>query len=367
MIKQRLLAQIFSTILLSFISLTSFAEPICNNTNPGSQITAFMQGLTDNNDIVGGIVGFYHNGQVQYYSFGNISRDNPSKPTATTIYKIASVTKVFTATLLASSVVDHNVNLNDTIDAYLPAYVHLQAAAANKITFEQLATHTASFPDYPPATVHDAQSFFNDYLSQWQPPYPLGTQFQYSDLSFELLAFLLQKINDESFQQLLADKITTPLAMPSTQSVITANYQFPLAMGYRENGMPIGNKDNTWNKIAYLVSNAQDLMNFVKANLGVINLPGNLSSAINLTHQPFFQINPRQAQGLGWGITTIKTPQGAIKFYGKNGGIPGYASYIGFNPQANTGIVMLASYQVSDDKKVSQMQNLGMCLLRTVR
>src|SRR5947209_17052959 len=78
-----------------------------------------------------------------------MSAANQTTVNKNTIF-IASITKIFTTLLLADMADYGIVNLNDSIEKYLPNTVNVPTYNGQKITLEDLATHTSGLPDYPP-------------------------------------------------------------------------------------------------------------------------------------------------------------------------------------------------------------------------
>lgn len=360
--------KLFSVAAVGWLSLAGvcYAEPQqCRPTDPNSAINLFMQKQVDDQNIVGGVVAYYHNGRTEFFSFGRLSKTDPRKPNLLTTYRIASITKVFTATLLATSVAHDTVNLTTPVDNYLPRIAVLQPSVVGKINFQELATHTASFPHKKPKNINSEATFFTEFLNNWAPEeYAIGTHYEYSNLGFEFLAYLLTKINNESYQLLLSEHITKPLFMNDTASIVDKDFRYPLAVGYKRDGTVITDDKTSWNNIGYLTSNAEDLMQFIKANLHVTPIPEELSKAFTLTQKSYFQVTPAQYQGLGWQISKITTPNGVITVYDKNGAIPGYSGYIGFNRDTKSGIVILTNYQKSDFDITNKISHVGNCILQ---
>ncbi|MDX1548461.1 MAG: serine hydrolase domain-containing protein, partial [Rhodothermales bacterium] len=80
-------------------------------------------------------------------SFGRLSADRPEAPDSTTLFEIGSITKVFTALLLAEMAGRGEVALDDPIADYLPDT--LDVAFADRVTLAHLATHTSGLPRLP--------------------------------------------------------------------------------------------------------------------------------------------------------------------------------------------------------------------------
>ena len=99
---------------------------------------------------VGVVVGVLGAGQTWVTGWGTAGSDGKPPAAADTIFEIGSVTKVFTATLLAGMVEDGLVALEDPVQRYLPAGVELPVRG-RPTTLGDLATHTAGLPRLPHA------------------------------------------------------------------------------------------------------------------------------------------------------------------------------------------------------------------------
>ena len=159
------------------------------------------------------------NDKTDYY--GAIRQDNAIKPTdnKSKIFEIGSITKVFTATILADMVTNHQIKLNDTINAYYP---ELKDKAP--ISLISLANHTSGLPRLP--TNLNPKNHNNPYadydeakLSHYlQNELTLGEKsLNYSNIGYGLLGDTLSRIAKQPFDKLIQknifDKIEITISM----------------------------------------------------------------------------------------------------------------------------------------------------------
>jgi CubicO group peptidase (beta-lactamase class C family) len=140
------------------------------------------------------------------------------KATPETNYRLASVTKQFTAAAVLLLVEDGKLRLDDPIRKYFPSL----PARLDAVTVQHLLTHTSGIIDYEDvmpagdtAQIHDAgvlQLLEAQDSLYFQP----GTKYQYSNSGYSLLALLVQKVSGESFATFLHDRIFAPLGMKHT-------------------------------------------------------------------------------------------------------------------------------------------------------
>jgi CubicO group peptidase (beta-lactamase class C family) len=166
------------------------------------------------------------------YGYARISPDLAAAPS--TRYRLASVTKQFTAAAILILRQQRRLRLEDSVSQYLG---DAPASWAN-ITIRDLLTHTSGFPRDSPAgygRLADQASNPRDLLNrlyQIRPLTPPGTHYQYSNAGYALLGAIVETVSGQSYGQFLRQNIFAPAGMNDTQ-VDDENYSDPrLAMGY---------------------------------------------------------------------------------------------------------------------------------------
>jgi CubicO group peptidase (beta-lactamase class C family) len=138
--------------------------------------------------------------------------------TPATNYRLASVTKQFTAAAILLLAQDDKLELSDRASKWLPSL----PKSAQSITLHQLLTHTSGLIDYEDlmpegttAQVHDAGvlKLIERKDSLYFPP---GTSYRYSNTGYSLLALIVERVSGKSFATFLQDRIFVPLGMTHT-------------------------------------------------------------------------------------------------------------------------------------------------------
>jgi beta-lactamase class C len=332
-------------LLIGLISFSSSlqAQPLNINQVVQSNVVPFQQ----QNNVPGIAVDVYYNGKPYFKNFGVANLQTNAPITNNTIFELASVSKLFTATLAAIEIDAGAMQLNAPISTYIKAFNKAPNAPINKVTIKQLATHTASLPrmadDLSGIQGDPRKRQVNQLLQallQWQPAYPLGTRFVYSNIGFGLLGVVVENATGKSYQQLLQDNIATPLGMNNTIAQIP-NYMRNYAQGYTKANKAVAPYPNVATPGGGGVrSTPADMMQFLEANLGVLsNVPDNITRAIKMTQQPYFQVRPNFVMGLGWQRITKDNQL----FLTKNGLNTGFNAFIGLSPDKNIGVVVLVN------------------------
>ena len=178
-----------------------------------NQIDALMRDYSG--DVPGASVLVVRNGEIVFrksYGMANLEEKTAAAPD--TNYRLASVTKQFTA----ASILLLGIPLDDPITKYLPSL----PPYANAITVKHLLTHTSGLLDYedliPAGTtrqVKDADVL--ELLSKEKTTYfPPGTQYRYSNTGFAFLALIVERVSGQRFADFLRTHIFEPAGMKNS-------------------------------------------------------------------------------------------------------------------------------------------------------
>lgn len=148
------------------------------------------------------------------YGFANFEWDIPNDPT--TKFRLASITKQFTAMLVMQQVEKGMIALDHPIGKYFPDY---PKPASDKVTVRHLLTHTSGIFNYTelrdtrsertPRTVDEIISLFSSKPVEFEP----GTKMKYSNSGYILLGALLEKVTGKPYEELLRRNILEPVGM----------------------------------------------------------------------------------------------------------------------------------------------------------
>ena len=217
-------------LLISSALATLSAQSLEPDDSSFANIDAIMNKAVADDNIPGGVVLVGHNGKVVYRkAFGSRSLEpEPEAMTADTIFDLASLTKcIATATSVMKLIEDGRVRLNDPVAAYLPEFAQ---NGKKDITVRELMTHYSGLaPDLDlkiPWQGRDAA--FQMAMAQ-TPMYPPGSRFVYSDINFETLGFLLEKVSGMPLNEFAAANVFKPLGMAATRFLPPAEWSSRIA------------------------------------------------------------------------------------------------------------------------------------------
>jgi len=314
-------------------------------------------------NTVGLIFGIVNKGKVSIYSYGEIIKRTSKLPIADNFFEIGSITKTFTATLLAWYVNEGKIKLTDPIIKFLP-----DSVAGNpeleKITLLNLINHTsglARLPDNLISHATDPLNPYKDYTKQLLFQYlkycklesKPGEKYAYSNLGVGLLGTILEKVSGETYGQMLNEIICKPLNMFSTAQYLNPLLAPRFVQVYNADGYPTPAWDfDVLAPCGALRSTINDLLIYTKANMNVGS--DKLSKAFQLTQKITF--NSDVKIGLAWHIIVVN----GVNYYFHNGGTNGSSSFLAFNPEKQLGLVLLSNAAESTDK-------VGMELLKAIQ
>jgi serine-type D-Ala-D-Ala carboxypeptidase/endopeptidase len=297
------------------------------------------------------VVGIIDKDGPRYFNFGN-TNVNGTPANEHTIYEIGSISKVFTATLLAQQVLDGKVKLDDPAQKYLPGEVKVPQRGGKEITLAHLSDHTSGLPRMPsnfsPA---DPGNPFADYtveklysfLSSYTLARDIGSAYEYSNLAQGLLGHILALNAGITYEALVTKTITSTLSMNETRISLNDNMKKNLATGYSD-GVAVENWDiPTLAGAGAIRSSTYDMLKFLGANLGLTKSP--LQDAMNMTHRVRHEKAGEMRVGLGWHIAKGKF--GDVIWH--NGGTGGYRTFAGFVKETSTGVVVLTNSSAGAD------------------
>jgi serine-type D-Ala-D-Ala carboxypeptidase/endopeptidase len=268
------------------------------------------------------------------------------------IFEIGSVTKTFTALLLAEMCDRGEVALSDPVSRFLPK--RGIASGIREITLLDLATHTARLPGVPRDLLWEAfRNRSNPYaryhrgrleeaLTRVRNRRGVGRRFRYSNFGFAVLGHALEKAAGVPYDELVIRRICEPLGLTSTSSA-SSGHGGRYLVGHRRIGKPVVAWDlASFGPAGVLKSSAHDMLTYVQAHLRPEH-PA-LTNAVGEVQTPRVHIKRgRAAIGLAW-LIMIRGGQSVVWH---NGGTGGFGSFVGFNPRAGIGLVALANARMA--------------------
>ena len=272
-------------------------------------------------------------------------------PDADSFFEIGSITKTFTALLLADAVVRGELKLDDAVEAALPYGLKLRDAQGAAIRWRDLATHRSGLPRLAPnmAPARPADPYADYgweslelFLKTWTPEVARDSRYEYSNLGFGLLGQALALRAGTGYAALLTRRVLEPLGLRGLVG-FDGDLPRPMLQGHSADRRPA----SAWHFLdacagaGALRDSVRGLLRYADAAMGGFDHP--LLEAFALCLQPQGASNkPINPVGLAW----LLAPLDGRTVFNHDGGTAGFSSSLWLDPQRRRATVVLANAQV---------------------
>ncbi len=298
-------------------------------------------------DSLGYVAGIIDADDRQLLAVGQSGAPDGRGLDADSVFEIGSITKVFTALLLADMVQRGEVALDDPVERYLPPEGRPRAYQGHPMTLLDLATYTSGLPRMPSNFApKDAANPYADYtvaqlyafVSTYAPEYYPGSHYEYANLGFALLGHVLALRAGRSYEELVVARICDPLGMNDTRITLTPSMQRRLVPGHDTQLQPAANWDlPTFAGAGALRSTARDLFRFLAAARDPSSALAPAFARVLEVRRPL--ASPTDSVAAGWFVSVAH----ADELVWKDGGTGGYSSFIGYSTRSFRAAVLLSN------------------------
>ena len=308
-------------------------------------------------DHPGGLaVAVYVAGQIRFFNYGLADQATKRAITPDSLFNVASVRKVFEATLVALGTLRGELGLDDPISKYVP---ELHGDYISRVTIGELVTHTSGLlltTDHPPWPDESySLAEFIAMLNAWTPhagEQP-GKQRIYTHAGYVLLQLALERRYRLPIGELIESRILKPLGMnstlvpergPDSRAVMSAGFMQRVVQGYSDQGMAIGPPGNQQSYYDFagtgqMFSTARDLAIFMAACLDGEVADPQLHEALQMTQREMFRISQKYGQAMAWENIDVD----GVGVVDKPGGLNNASAYVGLVPARKVGALLLAN------------------------
>ncbi len=284
--------------------------------------------------------------------YGETARGNKQEPDARSLFRLGSITKVFTTEVLGALTADGTVRLTDPLQHYAGQQT-VPIRDGQAITLLDLATHTAGLPrdigfapekpQFTWPTRAERWAWLQHHTLGWMP----GSAAAYSNVGFDLLADALETASGQDYPALLAARVTAPVGMSETGFTPTPAQCARLMLGTGIAPAAPCLDTHASAGSGGLYSTGADMARWLR------HLLDDAAPALLLSHAAYRQRQDLQAAigfdeagtmsalGLGWVIMAADGRRPLL--LQKTGGGAGFMSYIAFAPGRGVGAFVVVS------------------------
>ena len=297
------------------------------------------------------------------FGLANIEKEIPA--TVDTVYKLWSVSKVFTAIETMRLVEEGLVDLDAPIQDYLPDFsIQSRFLDSEPITIRSILSHHSGLPRnecHSMRYIPEGRNVLGELVESMkdcQMAFPVGYRYKYTNIGPDILGYIIQDLRGESFPQYMKENLLTPIGMDNSAFISTGiPAQKDVALGYEYyegEYYPYEQRDITSLPSGNLYSTIEDMSDFTKfvfrggeaAKEQIIN-PETLKLMFEVQ---FSSQRDPQPMGLGWKTARVLGSERMIWHDGGPG--EGIGSLVALLPERNLGVVLFAN-EVSFEGSVS--------------
>jgi len=288
---------------------------------------------------------YFKDGRVVYakgYGFADVDRKIPVSPEKT-IWRVGSISKVFTATALMQLADRGEIALDEPVNAYLHS---LQTDP--RVTSRELLDHTAGFDEIRPGThaptaadVLPLAEFLKTRLKVVRTP---GEITSYSTYGMTLAGLIVEEHCGKSYEACLEERIWKPLGMSRTNITVPAALQNDLAIGYELKQGRLEPQPWEWYHTipaSSINSSALDMARF-----GIAHLEHDRrllsDAAFREMHRQQITMHPRLP---GWCLGFIEDRVGRLRVIEHGGNMAGFSTLLVLLPETREGFFIAAQFE----------------------
>jgi CubicO group peptidase (beta-lactamase class C family) len=303
-------------------------------------------------------IAIVHGGASESRQFGHVDGKAGPAPTGSTVYRLGSVTKNFTALAFLKLEASDRCSFSDSVEKYVPEFAGIPSAPPSgaKVTLIQLATHTSGLAGDP----EDAEALQVGPVAEWVRTLlqavpktrfvaDPGSLYSYSNVGYAFLGAALERAAEVPFTQYLTEQVLVPLEMRDTVFELTAEQRARLAPGWviSESGASTVESERELAGRGYrlpaggLFSTLDDMTRWLRFQMGEPKPKVFEPKALANARRRFVTSGPKLASGYGIGVQLRRYGEAVV--FGHSGGVPGYQAEMFFDPERKLGIVILRS------------------------
>jgi CubicO group peptidase (beta-lactamase class C family) len=332
---------VFATLLTLALSTAGYAQSLDK-----AKLDRFFDRLAEKNKAMGSLV-IVKDGKVIYaraigYSQIDETAHTKKPLTVSNRFRIGSITKMFTATMILQLVEEGKLKRTDTLDRFFP-----QVPGANKITIAQLLSHRSGIPNV--RRERDAQGNSQNMtpitkeeilalIVKATPDFEPGQEYRYSNSGYFLLGWIVEKVTGRSYAEALNQRICAKIGLADTYTStgkIDVNKNESLTyIHFGGDWQPVRETHpSTLFGGGQIISTPGDMAGFIQALF-----EGKLVSKETLDQMKTMR------DGYGFGIEQFTFADKT--FYGHGGGADNYGAWLAYQPEEKLAVAYATNAKI---------------------
>ncbi|KZN65470.1 serine hydrolase domain-containing protein [Pseudoalteromonas luteoviolacea] len=312
-----------------------------NKMNTDEELTTKLESIRVQNAIPAMSVALITSGKVTFIKgFGFVDEEMKKRTEPKSLFRIASISKLFTAQAIMQLVEKNKIDLNEKVARYLPSFTE------SNITVKQLLTHTSGLSDTVKPVSHEKQRTLSAYLKIVEKSASKSSDnydFEYSDTNYNILGAIISSVSGMSYEDYLYTHILTPARMTKSGYFNGEHAYYPESKPtYKGKIIDKSHQrpyDLSFNPSEGLISNVDDLSRWL-----ALTLANDASILKKQTYEDMLQPQVKTSwgeiyMGLGWQV--YKNSNDNIARH--PGSVRGYKSLVLTYPDSKNALIVLTN------------------------
>jgi CubicO group peptidase (beta-lactamase class C family) len=310
---------------------------------PAARIDERMNTLVERIPLAGLALGIHFNGEVYERGYGLANTESGTPVTETTVFKIASLTKSFTAAAILRLAEEGKLSLDDPLTRFLPQI----PVYAQGILVRQLLNHTSGLPEWSvdeaqealPEGFSTAQAVDYYFHTTAQLEFEPGESWSYTNVGYFMLGAIIEHVSGMPYDGYLRETFFEPLGLHSTHDCSSRSDALPAGYHSRQTGLEMARSSDLrfLGAAGALCSTTGDLLRWLHAlRNGTAVGPESWEQMITRDRLP-----GGEALEYGFGFVVQQADQGLLIMH--EGATAGFNSYFAYYPDHDLSLVLLTN------------------------
>lgn len=311
--------------------------------------------LAAKHQVVGATVAILRADDVLEAAYGLCNVETGVEVTTDSVFQIGSISKVWTATLLMQLVEEGVLALDEPVVSYLPDFRVADPEVTKTVTLRHLLCHSSGIDGdhfHDTGRGDDCLELYVASCAHLEQKYPLGATMSYCNAGYSVLGRVLEVVTGKTWDDLLRERVITPLGLTHTCTLPEEALRFRTAHGHLGEPGEAPHLAPAWGLMrsvgpaGLICSTARELLGFARLHLSGGRAPDGTSllseASVAAMQHTEVAVADRWTFGDGWGLGWITYGWGH-GVVGHDGATLGQQAYLRMVPAAGVAFALLTN------------------------
>jgi CubicO group peptidase (beta-lactamase class C family) len=314
-------------------------------------LQARLDAVLAEHKVPGAVLGVLDGDTVTTVAAGLANRGAGIETTTDTLFQIGSITKVWTATLVMMLVDEGVLDLDAPVVTYVPELTFADPDVTARVTLRDLLSHRSGIGgDHILETGRgdDTLERYIETCAELGQDHDLGATMSYCNTGYSVAGRVLEKVTGKVWDQVLRERLITPLGLTHTNTLPEEAILFRVAVGHLDDAVaPMWVLPRSAGPAGLINATAQDLLAFARLHLDDGRAPDGTQlvsvAAVKQMQEAQIEVPDRYTLGDRWGLGWILFDWDGHPGYGHDGGTIGQRAYLRVVPDRRLAVCLLAN------------------------